>query len=79
MNRRGAGVVFCLIAALLYSTRFVSAAIWGSGGAGGTWCSELFRAMYNNIGSGLTTASIISMLVGVAYLVWAEIDDVNKK
>ena len=77
MNRRGTGVVFCLIAALLFSARFISAAIWGSGVT--TWSGEIFDAMYNNIGNRLTIASAISLIVGIVYLVWAEIKNDNSK
>lgn len=40
MNRRGAGVVFCLIAAVLFSARYIAAAIFMSGAQ--SWDSVLF-------------------------------------
>lgn len=40
MNRRGAGVVFCLIAAVLFSARYIAAAIFMSGAQ--SWDGMLF-------------------------------------
>ena len=77
MNRRGAGVIFCLIAALLFSVRYVSAAIFGSGVS--SWDSALFHAMLTYIGNGLIIASVTSLLIGIAYLIWAEIKESNTK
>ena len=71
MGRRGTGVVFCLIAALLYSTRYVSAAIFGSGVV--SWDKELFDGMLQYVGNSLTVLSVISLVVGIVYLVWAEL------
>lgn len=71
MNRRGTGVAFCGIAALLFIARYISAAIFGAGVS--SWDAELFSHMLSYMGNGLTIASIISLLIGVAYLLWAEI------
>ena len=77
MNRRGAGVVFCLIAALLFSARYISAAIFGSGVL--SWDSQLFHAMLEYTGNGLIIASAASLLIGIAYLIWAEIKENGTK
>ena len=77
MNRRGAGVSFCLIAALLFSARYLSAAIFGSGVA--SWNLEVSRAMLSHTGNGLTIASIISLLTGIFYLAWAEVTESGEK
>ena len=71
MSKRSTGVVFCLIAALLYSTRYIAAAIFGSGVS--TWNSELFNSMLEYVGGELVTLSIISLVVGIVYLIWAEL------
>ena len=71
MNRRGTGVIFCLIAAVLFSTRYISAAIFGSGVL--SWGSDLFDSMLQYVGSALTVLSVIALIVGIIYLVAAEI------
>ena len=71
MNRRGTGVIFCLIAAALFSTRYISAAIFGSGVL--SWGSDLFDSMLQYVGSALTVLSVIALIVGIIYLVAAEI------
>ncbi len=62
---------FCLIAAVLYASRFLAAAIFMTGLS--SWSHELFEAGLNYIGSSLLTLSVISLVVGVVYLVWAEL------
>lgn len=64
MSRRGTGLGFISIAAFLYSTRFIAAAIFGSDIQ--SWDANLL------------TVSMISLIVGIAYLVWAEITDIRK-
>ena len=71
MSRRSAGVTFCGIAAFLFSVRYISAAIFGAGHT--SWSAELFTGLLNYVGSGLLISSVIFVLVGVFYLVLAEI------
>jgi hypothetical protein len=73
MNRRGTSVVFCFIAAFLFSTRYVAAAIFGSNVT--SWNSDLFNAMLEYVGTPLVVASVISLIVGIAYLAWAEVKE----
>ena len=70
MNRRAAGVCFCAIAAVLFATRYITAAIFGSGVV--SWDAGLFRAMLEYVGTPLLTLSILSLVVGIAYLVFSE-------
>jgi len=71
MNKRGAGVSFCFIAAFLFSVRYISAAIiFGSGVS--SWNQRLFNALLEYIGSTLVVLSVISLGVGVTYLLMAE-------
>jgi ABC-type Fe3+ transport system permease subunit len=70
INRRFAGVVFCFIAAFLFSMRYISAAIFGSGVS--SWSSDLFAQMLKYTGNSLTIASVIALIVGVIYLIFAE-------
>ena len=70
MNKRGAGAIFCLIAAILFSARYVSAAIFMSNVI--SWDASLFEAGLEYVGNPLLVGSIISLIIGVAYLLWAE-------
>lgn len=71
MNRRGAGVTFCFIAAFLEGVKYISAAIFGSGVH--SWNNRLFNHMLEYVGNKLTILAIISLVVGIVYLVAAEI------
>lgn len=71
MNKRGTGVAFIAIAALLFISRYIAAAIFGSGVA--SWNEDLFAAMLGYVGTPLLILSIISLIFGIGYLVWAEI------
>ncbi|WLC86592.1 hypothetical protein KTC97_21490 (plasmid) [Clostridium estertheticum] len=70
MNRRCAGVVFCFISAFLFATRYISASIFGSSLAEKS--KEIFNYMLKDTGNSLITLSIISLIVGIIYLVLAE-------
>jgi hypothetical protein len=73
MGKRCVGVIFCLIAAILFSARYLAAAIFMSGVS--SWSSELFNAALKYVGSPLRTLSILSLIVGAGYLVWAEVSE----
>jgi hypothetical protein len=66
MSKRGAGVVFCLISAILFSARYLSAAIFMSSVS--SWNSELFQHALDYVGLPLLLFSIISLIVGILYL-----------
>lgn len=70
MNRRAAGVAFCAIAAFLFASRYMVAAIFGSNV--NSWNAELFGRMLVYTGTGLLWVSGFSLIVGVVYLVAAE-------
>lgn len=72
MPRRITGTVLLGISALLYSTRYLSAAIFGSSLT--TWNVKLFNAMLQSVGTELVTLSLMALIAGLAYLVWAEIE-----
>ncbi|MGH4052520.1 MAG: hypothetical protein ACREVX_14525 [Clostridium sp.] len=72
INRRGAGVIFCFISAFLFATRYTSASIFGSSLT--SLNKELFNSMLQFTGNTLITLSIISLVVGIIYLVLAEIE-----
>jgi hypothetical protein len=76
MSRRLAGVAFIVVAALLYITRFFAAAIWG--GNFSTWSSQNFRYLLSYVDQGLTTWSIVALVIGLLYLLWAEISEIKR-
>lgn len=71
MSKRTTGVLLITLSAVLYATRYLSAAIFGS--SLNNWSAELFDAMLQYVGSGLVTWSIIALVAGILYLAWAEI------
>ncbi|WP_040213438.1 hypothetical protein [Clostridium polynesiense] len=56
MNKRGTGVLFCAIGAFLYASGYIAPGILNSS--------------YHT--PRLTTPVIISVIVGILYLIWAE-------
>lgn len=73
MNKRGTGVAFITIAAFLFSAKYISAAIFGSGVS--SWDEEIFNAMLSYVGSPLNTYSLISLIIiiiGITYIAWGE-------
>jgi hypothetical protein len=77
MSRRTAGVFFILIAALLYASRYLSAAIYGSNQS--SWNSQLFNGLLQYVGNGLTAWAVVALIVGIVFLVWAEIEARKEK
>jgi hypothetical protein len=72
MNRRGTGIIFIVISAFLISIKYLSAAIFGSGVS--SWSVNLFQAMLNYVGDTLSNFSVLALILGIAYIVWGEID-----
>ena len=75
MNNKGVGAVFCLIAALLMAAKYLAAAIFMSGLS--SWSGELFRSGLAHVGSPLSAAAVIALVLGIAFLVWGIVQDVN--
>lgn len=76
MNRRSAGLGFIFIAAILYATKYIAAAIFGSGVM--SWNADLFQAMLSCVGNALNNWSLLALIMGILYLVWAEVTTSNK-
>lgn len=76
MSRRTTGNTLLVIAALLYSVRYVAAAIFGSGVT--SWNKSLFNSMLSSVGSELVTLSAIALVAGISFLVWAELETLWK-
>jgi hypothetical protein len=72
MSRRTAGALLIVTSAILYGSRYLTAAIYASSSMG--WDRNLFKAMLEYVGPGLVTWSIIALTAGILYLVWAEIE-----
>ncbi|MCQ6563755.1 hypothetical protein [Paenibacillus mendelii] len=70
MNKRTTGVVFICIAAFLYGIRYLSAAIFASNVS--SWNANLFRDMLGYVGKGPLILSILSLVVGIIYILIAE-------
>lgn len=66
MNKRGTGVIFILIASILYATRYIAAAIFGSGVS--SWNRALFSAMMHYVGDSLWNLSAIALTIGLIYI-----------
>ena len=77
MNRRAAGVMFCCISAFLFSSRYIAAAIFGSGVQ--SWSARLYSAMLNYVGKTLTVWAVIALIAGIVYLVIAERQEAKSK
>ena len=77
MNHKGIGAVFCLISAILTSTRYLAAAIFMSGVS--SWNSNLFSSGLAYVGSPLKIAAIIALVVGIAFLGYGLYQDIKEK
>ncbi|UVI29369.1 hypothetical protein [Paenibacillus spongiae] len=77
MHKRTAGIVFIAIAAFLYGIRYLSAAIFGSNVS--SWDADLFRQMLAYVGKGPLVLSVLSLLIGILYLLFAEFGEPAKK
>jgi len=73
MGRRTAGVVFIGIAAFLYGVKYLSAAIFGSNVS--SWNGDLFERLLDYVGNGPIVWSVISLVIGIFYLIYAEFED----
>lgn len=72
MTRRTVGVTFVIIAAFLWGVRFIAAAILGSGS---DQQSEIyFQNLLRYVGSGPLYMSFLSLVIGISYLVWGEVE-----
>ncbi len=76
MGRRITGLVFIAIAAFLFSVRYLAAAIYGAGVTVNNQLSgETFKLSLSHIGEPVRILSIISLVIGVIYLAWAELKE----
>ncbi|WNS45830.1 hypothetical protein [Paenibacillus sp. MMS20-IR301] len=64
MSRRTSGMIFITISALLYAIRYIS---------------ELFNNMLTYVGEEPRKLSKAALWVGIAFLVWAEVEEYIRK
>ncbi|MHA7580747.1 hypothetical protein ACX12E_10125 [Paenibacillus vandeheii] len=77
MSRRTTGTLLLVIAAFLYGVRYLTAAIFGSGVA--SWSSDLFQEMLNYVGTAPRNWSMVALIMGLFYLIWAEYEATSSK
>ena len=76
MGKRVTGGLFCLASSILFSARYLSAAIHISDYS--TWDKLIFSQSLRYTGIPLLILSIICLIIGIIYLISAEIDEKNK-
>ena len=76
MSRRISGTIFCAISAFLFSSRYICAAIQCSGKTG--WYSSQISQRLTGLGF-LQFLGILALLVGIAYLIAAEVAEKRSK
>lgn len=70
------GSTFFLISAIFYSTRYICAAIGASNSS--TWSIKEFDVFLKNVPNNLLVFSIVSLLIGFAFILWSFLDLKNK-
>ena len=73
MNNKGVGAIFCLIAALLISARYLTAAVFMSNLT--SWDAETFQLSKEYTGPVLTILAVIALVVGIGFLVYGMLGD----
>lgn len=76
-DNKGVGTVFCLISAILTSTRYIAAAIFMSNVT--SWDSTLFQAGLSYVGSPLKITAIIALIVGICFLGYGVFQESKKQ
>ena len=77
MTKRSTGVSFIAISALLISIKYLSAAIYGSGAL--SWGEGLFEANLSYVGNTLSNCSLLSLFIGIVYIIWEEYEELKLK
>jgi len=66
MNNKGVGAIFCLIAAILMSAKYIAASIFMSNIA--TKDAGMFKDGLSYVGSLPTIAAIVALVIGLLFL-----------
>jgi hypothetical protein len=77
MAKKIVGIGFCLMSALLFSTRYICAAIYSISSANtpSSFGSIEFNKWLDYIGITPLILSILALVLGIGYLVWSEKDE----
>ncbi len=75
MSRRATGVGFRASAAFLFGVRYLTAAVLYAGFNPREISSTTLAQFLDDVGARPLTLSVIALAVGVAYLVWAAVDE----
>ena len=76
MNNKGIGAVFCLMSSILISAKYISASIFM--GNISAKDAVLFAEGLDYVGSFLTIAAFISLIVGILFLGYGLYQDIKK-
>ncbi|GLI07758.1 hypothetical protein YDYSG_37880 [Paenibacillus tyrfis] len=79
MSRRTAGVILLAISAFLTGVKYLTASIYSTSSPATVYGPDSFKQWLDYVGGNLTTYSIITLIVGIIYLILAEIYDFDKK
>ena len=77
MNNKGIGAIFCLISAVLASTRYLAAAIYMSNVT--SWSHKMFQDGLDYVGSPLKAAALIALIAGICFLGYGIFQDFKEK
>jgi hypothetical protein len=72
MNKRGVGAVFIVVSAMLFCTKYISAAILGIGNGNQILSKQIFIEKLSYVGGNINLLSMLALIVGIYYLVLAD-------
>ncbi|MCX7569184.1 hypothetical protein OS242_04365 [Tumebacillus sp. DT12] len=76
MAHRITGLTFLFIAAMLYCGRYITAALLSDNPSTHEWFAQTLKDI---IGGGYTTWNVLALLVGIGYLIYAEMANHEQK
>lgn len=76
MSNKGVGVIFCLISTILFSAKYISAAIFMSNIA--TKDASMFKKGLEYVGPFLSIEAILAMIIGILFLGYGLYTDSKK-
>lgn len=74
MTRRSAGMIFLIISTILFCMRYIVAAIYGVGKLTSEYSNHSFELFLSYVGVLPIILSIIALILGIFYIIWAEFD-----